>query len=179
MITYAKIKDGAVEIYPYGLGKLREENPNVSFPNGSFTREDIRSVYGVVEVAHVEKPYTAGWHSNQVGPVESNGSWSQKWEQVPKTAEELSPQDITNPETPRGDVLQDEHGVESKFAVDNGPIWKDDHWEIDWIFEELPYRIKRLNAYGASDIQLEYITENGLEAWQSRVAEIKAQYPKS
>ena len=62
MITYAKIKDGAVEIYPYGLGKLREENPNVSFPNGSFTREDIRLTYGVVEVAHVEKPYTSRYY---------------------------------------------------------------------------------------------------------------------
>ena len=36
----------------------------------------------------------------------------------------------------------------------------------------------RIDAYGSADSQIEYITENGLEAWQAHVAEIKAQYPK-
>ena len=36
----------------------------------------------------------------------------------------------------------------------------------------------RLDAYGSTASQLEYITENGLEAWQTHVAEIKAMYPK-
>ena len=36
----------------------------------------------------------------------------------------------------------------------------------------------RMDAYGTSESQLEYITENGLEAWQAHVAEIKAMYPK-
>ena len=29
-----------------------------------------------------------------------------------------------------------------------------------------------------SESQIEFITENGLEAWQTKVAEIKARYPK-
>jgi hypothetical protein len=37
----------------------------------------------------------------------------------------------------------------------------------------------RVDAYGGIDSQLEYITENGLEAWQAHVAAIKAQYPKT
>lgn len=36
----------------------------------------------------------------------------------------------------------------------------------------------RREAYGSSATQLEYITENGLEAWQTHVAEIKAMFPK-
>lgn len=36
----------------------------------------------------------------------------------------------------------------------------------------------RNDAYGDVSSQIEYITENGLEAWQAHVAEIKAQYPK-
>ena len=36
----------------------------------------------------------------------------------------------------------------------------------------------RLDAYGLVNAQLEYITENGLEAWQTHVAEIKTMYPK-
>ncbi len=37
----------------------------------------------------------------------------------------------------------------------------------------------RMNAYGTVESQLEYITENGLDAWQTHVAEIKAANPKT
>ena len=36
----------------------------------------------------------------------------------------------------------------------------------------------RMAGYGSLDSQIEYITENGLDAWQSHVAEIKAANPK-
>ena len=32
--------------------------------------------------------------------------------------------------------------------------------------------------YGSPEKMIEYITENGLEAWQSKVQEIKTKYPK-
>ena len=38
--------------------------------------------------------------------------------------------------------------------------------------------IARMEAYGSPISQLEYITENGLEAWQAHVDEIKAANPK-
>ena len=124
-------------------------------------------------------PNRPGWKAVQIGPVESNGEWSQKWEEVPKTAEELNAQDITNLEPPSDLGLNDEHGVQIKFAVDNGPVWKDDHWEIDWQTEEYPYRVKRLNAYGALNLQIEHIVERGLDSWKAHVEEIKARYPKT
>ena len=37
----------------------------------------------------------------------------------------------------------------------------------------------RLAAYGNPESQIEYITENGLEAWQAHVAKIKADNPKT
>ena len=40
------------------------------------------------------------------------------------------------------------------------------------------WRIARINAYGTLESQLEYITENGLEAWQAKVAKIKTDNPK-
>ena len=40
------------------------------------------------------------------------------------------------------------------------------------------YMIDRLEAYGPPEQQIEYITENGLEAWQTKVAQIKADNPK-
>lgn len=39
--------------------------------------------------------------------------------------------------------------------------------------------IARQEAYGSLESQLEYITENGLDAWQTKVADIKAANPKS
>ena len=36
----------------------------------------------------------------------------------------------------------------------------------------------RLIEYGSLEKQVEFITENGLEAWQTKVAEIKEKYPK-
>jgi len=36
----------------------------------------------------------------------------------------------------------------------------------------------RQKEYGSVAKQIEYITENGLEAWQSKVQEIKTKYPK-
>lgn len=41
----------------------------------------------------------------------------------------------------------------------------------DWL-------MKRLTAYGTHSTQLEFITENGLDAWQTKVAGIKTDNPK-
>tara|TARA_R100000734_G_C3222528_1_gene33502 strand:- start:112 stop:474 length:363 start_codon:yes stop_codon:yes gene_type:complete len=37
----------------------------------------------------------------------------------------------------------------------------------------------RQAAYGTTEDQIEYISENGLEAWQTKVAQIKADNPKT
>jgi hypothetical protein len=40
------------------------------------------------------------------------------------------------------------------------------------------YSQLRTEAYGSLAEQIEFITENGLEAWQDKVAAIKIQFPK-
>ena len=46
--------------------------------------------------------------------------------------------------------------------------------------EEVPEWLqKRVEAYGLWTNQLEFITENGLEAWQKKVADIKTANPKT
>jgi len=37
---------------------------------------------------------------------------------------------------------------------------------------------KRIKEYGTIAQQIEYITENGIEAWQTKVNTIKTKYPK-
>ena len=46
-------------------------------------------------------------------------------------------------------------------------------------YVELTYAEKRFLEYGPVTKQIEFITENGLEAWQAKVAEIKAKYPQT
>tara|TARA_R100000149_G_C5798276_1_gene86696 strand:+ start:237 stop:599 length:363 start_codon:yes stop_codon:yes gene_type:complete len=41
------------------------------------------------------------------------------------------------------------------------------------------WEIARTAAYGPVEAQLEYITENGLAAWQTKVTQIKTDNPKS
>lgn len=36
----------------------------------------------------------------------------------------------------------------------------------------------RMREYGPPEKQIEFITENGLEAWQQKVSAIKIKYPK-
>ena len=36
----------------------------------------------------------------------------------------------------------------------------------------------RMSEYGSVSSQIEFITENGLDAWQTKVQEIKTKYPK-
>ena len=47
------------------------------------------------------------------------------------------------------------------------------------IFESNQAQVqKRIKEYGSIAEQIEFITENGLEAWQTKVNSIKAKYPK-
>lgn len=60
-------------------------------------------------------------------------------------------------------------GLTSTASAKPDPVAVDD--TPDWL-------AARIQAYGAPVSQLEYITENGLEAWQAHVDEIKAANPK-
>ena len=65
------------------------------------------------------------------------------------------------------------------------PVQVNGNWTQTW--EQTPKSTEELNQvaitnrmgeYGQAEKQIEFITENGLEAWQARVAEIKARHPK-
>lgn len=86
---------------------------------------------------------------------------------------------------------------EVSFEDDNGTITIT-HWDAESLGKAKP-TLEQLNAleteatklqnnaiavanrqaeYGSIAEQLEYITENGLDAWQTKVQEIKTKYPK-
>jgi hypothetical protein len=75
---------------------------------------------------------------------------------------------------------------EDAHHVNEGtPVLVNGTWTQTW--EQSPRNTEELNdkvinarmtEYGRPEEQLEFITENGLDAWQAKVAEIKAKYPK-
>ena len=76
---YVRIENGAVEEFPYLLGKLKQDNPNTSFP-ASIPEATLNS-YGVFTVTEVIKP-TCDYATHEVvenDPVLTDGVWTQSW----------------------------------------------------------------------------------------------------
>ena len=169
-MLYAKIKDGAISVYPYNLQLLRMENPSTSFPVDSLGRSDIRDSYGIVEVVATEQPSKPGWKVAEEEPSFSGGVWSQNWKLVIKDVSEVSPSEIESVEMP----------VQEGYEAEEGnPALDGDVWKQTWSLVERSWLQNRIFDYGDVSSQIEFITENGLEAWQAKVAEIKAKYPKA
>jgi len=89
MTNLIRLKDESV-IWPYSLGQLRLEEPAQSF---SWSPSDAElSHYGVHRVEPSDPPAAdpAVEKVIQSQPVEINGKWTQQWELVPLTPEELA-----------------------------------------------------------------------------------------
>lgn len=74
---------------------------------------------------------------------------------------------------------------ETHNASEGDPALINGNWTQVWnqtpkTAEELNNQVRanRLAEYGTPEAQIEFITEQGLEAWQANVAEIKATHPK-
>ena len=88
-MAYVKTQNGQVEQFPYTLGKLRQDNPNTSFPRR--IPEAILASYGVYEVDVETAPTVDKKNYKAVRsdtPVEVSGRWVLQWSVVEKTAEE-------------------------------------------------------------------------------------------
>jgi hypothetical protein len=72
---HVKLANGSVEQFPYTLGQLRRDNPNVSFPKQVI--DNILADYDVYPVTALEKPdYDPLVQSLSRGqPSWDNGSW--------------------------------------------------------------------------------------------------------
>lgn len=180
MANIAKIENGAVAQYPYNITDLRREYPNISFPKIGLALPDIREKYNAVEVTVTKKPFERGYRFENMHPVEqADGSWAEEWDRIEKESAEIDGSDLILVDAPDADVNGNPIGQE--FESIEGPAEKraDGKWYQTWILEELTWLQKRIYAYGSAEEQIEFITENGLTPWQTKVEEIKAKYPKS
>ena len=175
-MAYAKVVDSNVTAYPYGMTNLRSDNPNTSFPKDSLSRADIRTQYGIHEVAKVEKPVLSGHKAIEGTPSFSGGVCTQVWDQVLKQPNEVTGEEMVGEDYMEHGVSYPGHEGERPTQVD--PVWDGSQWVKLYTWESVPYDQARVDAYGPVNNQIEFITENGLEAWQTKVAGIKTQFPK-
>lgn len=83
-----------VEKYPYTLGDLRKSNPNTSFPKNP--SDDQLAPFNVFRVQRVEQPSFNQLTENllEKNPVVIDGQWTQVFEVVPASPEEIAERKI-------------------------------------------------------------------------------------
>ena len=167
---YAKIENGSVSAYPYTFGLLKKDYPNTSFPADSLSRSDIQAERNVVEVVLLERPEVYGHNVSEGTPELIKGKWTQVWNSVLRKPSEVPEGEIVGSE-----LLPKQDG---KVAFHKEPEWDGTQWNRAWGYNDATWLESRLAAYGPESEQIEFITENGLEAWQTKVSEIKTKYPK-
>jgi len=93
---YVKITSGSVSQYPYTIGQLRRDNPNISFPRD--IPASILSEYGVEAVTYAPQPsYAERTHScsQNAAPTLVDGAWTTGWTVSSKSADETAAYDAT------------------------------------------------------------------------------------
>ena len=165
---YAKIVGGSVASYPYDMRSLQNDHTNTSFPSDSFSRDDIKGEYGIVDVAATAQPSSVGYHVREATPELVSGTWTQAWTQTLK-----SPSEVDDAEKV-GTVIPTEEG---KNTVEILPVHDGSQWNRTYEFQDATWLESRVAEYGSIDKQVEFITENGLDAWQTKVTGIKTKYP--
>ena len=174
-----KYKKGST--FPYTEAQLRTDNPNVSFPANPLALADVRTNFGgIVEVVEVAQPTQQGYKVEAGTPT--GDPLTEVWNLTAKTLAELVPGDVvpTVPNPPAGKKPKYKADL---FSTSEDPVWVDGspygQWQEVWAYEDYTdYKEARLDAYGTPHEQIEYITENGLDAWQTNVATIKTNNPK-
>ena len=87
---HALIINQQVEKYPYSIGQLRKDNPQVSFPKNP--SDELLASFNVIRVQPTDFPAYDPMTQRIEGaqPVFSDGQWMQSWSVVPLTAEEIA-----------------------------------------------------------------------------------------
>ena len=86
---YLKLNNDSVETYPYSIGALRKDNPNVSFPK--VPSDALLAEWGVYKVVTTDRPVVEYTHNVTEGtPALVDGVWTQVWNITEATADEIA-----------------------------------------------------------------------------------------
>jgi hypothetical protein len=82
--------NGAAETYPYSIGQLRKDNPQVSFPQNP--TDALLASYNVYPVTRTERPAYDSITQNlsEGAPTLTAGVWTQIWAVTEATPEEVA-----------------------------------------------------------------------------------------
>lgn len=106
---YVKITNGSVDQYPYTVGLLRRDNPNVSFPK-SVSNQTLKDwdVYPVTEDAKPSFTERTQKIQQNTTPTLVDDVWKLGWTVIDKTTEEVEEYDLAITvanKTRRNDIL--------------------------------------------------------------------------
>lgn len=88
-MTHVLIKNGTVAAYPYSPGQLLADNPGTSFPND--IPDATLASWGVYPVEATTAPSPSPTQRlRERKPIYVGGKWTQRWELVDLSADELS-----------------------------------------------------------------------------------------
>jgi hypothetical protein len=87
---YILAPNGTAETYPYSIGQLRKDNPQVSFPKSP--TDTLLASYNVYPVAVTERPVYDPITQNltEGAPTLTAGVWTQIWAVTEATPEEIT-----------------------------------------------------------------------------------------
>ncbi len=88
---YVKVVDGEVDVFPYGVRMLKQDNPTVSFPK--VLSDETLSEFGI-EVVHIGEYPEIDSRTKKVVqdslPIFNKGQWNLNYSEVDKTEQEIS-----------------------------------------------------------------------------------------
>lgn len=86
---HALVINGNIEKYPYSIGELRKDNPQTSFPKNP--TNELLSEWNVYPVSRTDRPshHPVTETLKEGKPVNQNGVWTQVWEVIPASAEQI------------------------------------------------------------------------------------------
>lgn len=124
---YVKVKDGAVDAFPYGIRELMQDNPNTSFPER--VDDAFLAQYGIHPVTPREIPHpfdNVRQNANVAHPVFQDEAWLQAWDIVSATDEEVTQRlgDLAqNARATRGQLLAASDWTQLPDAPVNQAAW--------------------------------------------------------
>ena len=168
---YAKVESGAVTKFPYSFLDLRVDNSNVSFPATALQDADTRAAYNVEEVQESAPANLPGYTYARATPELVSGVWTEVWTETAKNAADLANDEITAVTMPVKEG--------KKYVLGTPELGGDKVWRQTWVESDKTVTENRMSDYGGIEEQLEYIVENGLDAFITKQEAVKTKWPKS
>lgn len=77
-------------VYPYSILDLKQENPQVSFP--SVVSSELHNEFNVFELVETTRPTFDSIYEdlNELSPIYIDNIWTQQWEVVPASPEDIA-----------------------------------------------------------------------------------------